>query len=122
MINNQGIYPFFISNELIDFLESICDAIREKGPTIQKIDFRIMCDSIYVFELIFHGVQSDIFYLRYFARYELLKKVFERVQSSSSVFNRSPCKFLLLDRRSLSSDSVTYGFFLFFLRLWIYRS
>ena len=24
----------------------ICDAIREKGPTIQKIDFRIMCDPI----------------------------------------------------------------------------
>ena len=26
----------------------ICDAIRKKGPTVQKIDFRIMRDSISV--------------------------------------------------------------------------
>ena len=25
-----------------------CDAIREKGPTIQKIDFRTMRDSIFI--------------------------------------------------------------------------
>ena len=32
-------YTFSISNEFIDFLESICDAIREKGPTIQEWKF-----------------------------------------------------------------------------------
>ena len=44
---NQVSYPFLkFFNEFIDFSESLCDAIREKGPTIQKIDFWIMRDSI----------------------------------------------------------------------------
>ena len=34
------------------------------------------------------------------------KRLFERVRSGSYFFNRSPCKFSLLDRRSLFSDRV----------------
>ena len=37
-----SIFLFNLKNKKI--LRNICDAIREKGPTIQKIDFRIRSD------------------------------------------------------------------------------
>ena len=40
-------------------------------------------------------MQSEICCLHYFARYELLKKSLERVQSCFHFFNRSLCKFSL---------------------------
>ena len=83
--------------------------IRERGPSIQKIDSWIVRDSI-SFWTDLSWSASEIFYLNYFARYELLSliRVFERVRSGSYFFNRSPRKFSLLNRRSLFSDRVTY--------------
>ena len=57
------------------------DATREKGPTIQKIDFRIMRDSI--------SFWTDL--------------------SISNFFSEIRKFFSLLDRRSLFSDRVTYS-------------
>ena len=67
----------------------ICDAIRDMEPTIQKIE---------VCELIFHGVQSEIFHLHYFATYELLKKSLNafRAAAISSIARRVDFHFWIL--------------------------
>ena len=52
---------------------NICDAIREKGPTIQKNDVHIIRDSI-SFSTDFSWGAIRNFLSIFFARYVLLKK------------------------------------------------
>ena len=56
----------------------------------------------------FMGCNQKFFIYIIFQDMNYLKSVFERVQSGFDFFNRSPCKFLLLDRRSFFSNWVTH--------------
>ena len=62
----------------------------------------------FYFDLTLYEVQSEIFHLHYFGKKWIIERVFERVRSGSSFFNRSACKFPLLDRRFLFSNHVSY--------------